>query len=82
MQWISAADAARRFSQVLDAVDRNGQSFIVTRRGRAVACIGPAAIATGAMLFDIVDRHSPDADWARDLRDLREGLDLTGRPRL
>ena len=37
---ISAADANRKFSQVLRDV-RQGQSYVVTSHGRAVARIGP-----------------------------------------
>ncbi len=37
---ISAADANRRFSQLLREV-REGQSYVVTSHGRAVARIGP-----------------------------------------
>jgi len=37
---ISAADANRRFSQVLREV-REGQSYVVTSHGRAVARIAP-----------------------------------------
>ncbi len=37
---ISAADANRKFSQVLRDV-REGQSYVVTSHGKAVACIAP-----------------------------------------
>jgi len=79
MRQLSATDAARRFSEVLDQVERSGETFTVLRRGRAVARISPAPAATGAALLDIVRRHPPDVDWAADLRSIREGLELEDR---
>ncbi len=40
---ISAADANRKFSQVLREV-RQGQSYVVTSHGRAVARIAPVKV--------------------------------------
>lgn len=79
MRQLSATEAARRFSQLLDEVERGGQSFTVIRRGRAVARIGPAPTATGAALFEIIERHPPDAGWAAELRDLRNATKLENR---
>ena len=42
---ISAADANRNFSQLLRDV-RQGQSYVVTSHGRAVARIGPVGNAS------------------------------------
>ena len=47
MKQLSATDAARRFSDVLDSVESDGESFVVVRHGRAVATIGPAIAGTG-----------------------------------
>ncbi len=44
---ISAADANRKFSQVLRDV-RQGQSYVVTSHGRAVARIGPVGNGAAA----------------------------------
>jgi prevent-host-death family protein len=46
MRRLTATDAARRFSEVLDAVEMHGESFLVVRRGQAVARIEPARAAT------------------------------------
>jgi prevent-host-death family protein len=43
---VSAADANRKFSKLLRAV-REGQSYVVTSHGRAVARIVPAAKNSG-----------------------------------
>ena len=45
---VSAADANRKFSKLLRAV-REGQSYVVTSHGRAVAKIVPAQKDDGVM---------------------------------
>lgn len=74
MQRLSATDAARRFSDLLDAVERDRETFVVVRRGREVATIGPAASATGHQLKKILSEHRPDPAWSKELRSLRESL--------
>lgn len=74
MKQLSATDASRRFSEVLDDVERAGESYTVVRHGRAVATIGPAKGGTGKALKDALRAHRPDKAWANDLRELREGL--------
>jgi prevent-host-death family protein len=74
MRQLSATDAARRFSEVLDQVERSGESYVVVRHGRAVATIGPAGGATGKTLKDALRTHRPDSEWLRELRELREGV--------
>lgn len=71
MREITATEAARRFSDLLDAVEHRGESFVVIRRGQAVASIAPAPSATGAMLKEILAAHPPDAEWADEVRALR-----------
>jgi antitoxin (DNA-binding transcriptional repressor) of toxin-antitoxin stability system len=68
---ISATEAAKRFSDLLDAVEHRGESFVVVRRGHAVASIAPAPSATGAALKAILAAHPPDPDWADEARALR-----------
>jgi len=80
MQRLSATEAARRFSQVLDAVEARGESFVVVRRGRAVATVAPAVQAPGAHLKDLLLGEPPDAAWAGDLRDLRRSLPAVTDP--
>jgi len=71
---VSATDAARRFSDVLDAVEGSRESFIVVRRGREVATISPASPAGGKRLKAVIARHRPDAAWSRELAELRSKL--------
>lgn len=39
---ITATEAARHFSEILDAVEVGGQSFVVSRKGRPIARIEPS----------------------------------------
>jgi prevent-host-death family protein len=77
---LSATDAARRFSDLLDAVESGGETFVVVRHGRAVARIGPAAAGTGLALKETLREHQPDADWAGELRELRASVGPASDP--
>jgi len=68
---ITATDAARGFSAMLDAVEHGGETFVVTRGGRGIARIEPAAGASGAAVKSLLRRHRPDPTWPADLADLR-----------
>jgi antitoxin (DNA-binding transcriptional repressor) of toxin-antitoxin stability system len=58
----------------LDAVERLGETFVVVRRGRAVASIGPTSGAHGREVKAILREHGADPAWASELRALREAL--------
>jgi prevent-host-death family protein len=68
---ISATEAARNFSDVLDAVEHGHETFRISRGGRPVARIVPAEAASGRAAKDLLRRHEPDAEWARDLHQVR-----------
>ena len=72
LKQLSATDAARRFSELLDRVERNGESVVIVRHGRAVATIGPAGVGTGKALKEALRAHVPDPDLADEVRELRE----------
>jgi len=74
MKRVSATDAARRFSDVLDAVEGGRESFVVVRRGREVATISPASQAAGKRLKAVLEVHRPDPAWSRELDELRSAL--------
>ena len=74
MRRLTATEAARRFSELLDAVDRGGESFVVVRRGRAVARIEPARDANGKHVKEILRSNPPDRRWAAELGELRAAL--------
>jgi prevent-host-death family protein len=72
LKQLSATEAARRFSEVLDRVEQNGESVIIVRHGRAVATIGPAGVGTGKALKEALRANPPDPDWADEVRELRD----------
>jgi antitoxin (DNA-binding transcriptional repressor) of toxin-antitoxin stability system len=72
---LTATEAARRFSDLLDQVERDGETFLVERRGRAVASIGPAAAVSGRVVKDFLRVQPADAGWTRELAELRAGLE-------
>lgn len=80
MKQLSATDASRRFSEVLDNVERAGESYVVVRHGRAVATIGPAGGGTGKALKEVLRTNRPDDGWAGELRELREGMESVTDP--
>jgi len=71
---ISATEAARNFSEVLDAVEHRHETFVVIRKGRSVARITPAVAASGRAVKDLLLAHRPDPTWGRELRTMRSKL--------
>jgi prevent-host-death family protein len=55
MREMSASEASRNFSAVLDAAE-HGETIVVHRGGRRVALIAPAPRANGKALLDVVKR--------------------------
>ena len=76
---MSATEAARRFSAVLDSVEARGETFVVVRRGRAVARIGPARAANGKALKELLRSSPPDAEWLTEVHELRSVLAVQER---
>lgn len=52
---MTASEASRNFSAVLDSVE-HGETILVTRAGRRIAAIAPATTATGAALNSVLAR--------------------------
>ena len=71
MKDISATEAARNFSEVLDAVEHRHEEFTVTRNGRTVARISPVTGPSGRAVKDALLSHRPDPSWAEELDSLR-----------
>ncbi len=76
MHEISATDAARRFADILDAVEHRGERFTIVRRGRAIAQLGPSAQGRGSEVKAVLRRHTPDTDWRDDLESVRALLEV------
>ena len=74
MKSVTATDAARRFSDVLDAVENKGETFLIVRRGRAIARLTPATGGRGRDVKVLLRKAPHDADWAEDVRRTRAML--------
>jgi antitoxin (DNA-binding transcriptional repressor) of toxin-antitoxin stability system len=79
MRRLTATEAARRFSDLLDQVEHEGETFLVERRGRVIASVSPAAGVSGRDLKDILRGRPTDSGWAGELTQLREGLESEER---
>ncbi len=71
MKDLSATEAARHFSQVLDSVEHRHESFRIVRGGRPIARLMPVGQANGKQVVDFLNAHPPDPDWTTDLEPLR-----------
>jgi prevent-host-death family protein len=76
---ITATEAARRFADVLDAVEHDHESFTIVRRGRVVAQLEPVSRGRGADVKALLRRHRPDEAWADDLAAVRSLVELDDR---
>jgi prevent-host-death family protein len=79
MRSVSATDAARRFSDVLNAVEIDGESFLVVRHGRPVARIEPATSQQGRAVKSLLRRAPRDRKWLDDVRKARALTQLEER---
>jgi prevent-host-death family protein len=67
MRTMTATEASRKFSDLLDAIER-GETITITRGHRPVAEIGPASRRTGADLRAALDGiEPPDDRFAADI---------------
>ncbi|MHB8510961.1 MAG: type II toxin-antitoxin system Phd/YefM family antitoxin [Actinomycetota bacterium] len=72
MKDISATEAARTFSDVLDEVEGRRQSFLVVRHGKPIARITPVDQPNGRAVKEFFRTQHVDADFGRDVRSLRK----------
>lgn len=79
MTEISATDAARNFSDILDAVEHRGERFTIVRRGKIVAQIDPVSTGKGRDTKDMLRRHRSDPDFAGDVASVRKLLEIESR---
>ncbi|MEE8587441.1 MAG: hypothetical protein V3T83_21600 [Acidobacteriota bacterium] len=71
---LTATEAARHFSQVLDQVE-SGSQYLIERRSKAVAHLGPSFFAPRLISECLAIRRSrpsvtPDKDFAKDLLEI------------
>lgn len=75
MKTMTATEASRHFSDLLDAVER-GETITIVRGGRPVAEIGPAHRRAGADLRTaLADVSPPDEAFSRDIAEAIALLD-------
>ncbi len=79
MRELTATEAARRFAEILDAVEHRNETFTIVRRGRTIARLAPATRATGAEFKQLLREYPPDEAWADELAELRAGLQVQER---
>lgn len=79
MPDITAADAARNFADLLDAVEHRGETYTIIRRGKVIAHLEPVSRESGLDAEAVLRRNPPDADWVSDLEGMRAILDREQR---
>jgi antitoxin (DNA-binding transcriptional repressor) of toxin-antitoxin stability system len=71
---VTATEAARGFSALLTAVEKDGETFFITRGGRVIARVEPATGTSGAAVKALLRHYRPDEAWASDLDEMRSLL--------
>ena len=79
MPDISATEAARHFSDVLDSVEHEKRSYTIVRRGKAVAHLEPVTSGRGTDVKAMLRRHGADEHWAEELSELRGLIEIDDR---
>ena len=74
---MTATEASRSFAALLDEAER-GQTVVVTRGGRRIACIGPATPSNGAEVVALLASNAVDEDFAADVLAARDAVALEG----
>jgi prevent-host-death family protein len=80
MPEVSATDAARNFSNILDSVEYRGEHFTIVRRGKVVAQLDPVHSGRGAEVKALLQRHRRHPGFADDVASVRELLEIETRP--
>ncbi|HEX3426406.1 MAG TPA: type II toxin-antitoxin system prevent-host-death family antitoxin [Acidimicrobiales bacterium] len=80
MPEVSATEAARNFSDLLDAVEQRGEHFTIVRRGKVIAQLDPVAAGRGAEVKALLRRRRCDPGFANDVGSVRELLEIETRP--
>lgn len=80
MADVSATEAARRFADLLDAVEQRGAHFTIIRRGKAVAHLEPVDRGRGDQAKALLRRQAADRDWSGDIAETRRLVVIEDRP--
>jgi antitoxin (DNA-binding transcriptional repressor) of toxin-antitoxin stability system len=79
MPDISATEAARRFSDMLDSVEHEKRRYTIIRRGKAVAHLEPVSRGQGSEVKEMLRLHIADDGWAGELTELRGLIEVDNR---
>ncbi|MCC6223154.1 MAG: type II toxin-antitoxin system Phd/YefM family antitoxin [Thermoleophilia bacterium] len=79
MREVSATEASRTFSKLLDDIVHGHDSYLIVRHGRAIARLEPAGGAGGRALRELLRTRPRDPSWSRELADLRKDLTIEDR---
>lgn len=79
MTDVTATYAARNFADLLDAIEHRGERFTIVRRGRPIAHLEPMERGHGADVKALLRRHRPDPEWAADLVEVRDLVEIDDR---
>ena len=77
MRTVTATEASRSFAALLDAAEQ-GQTVVITRGGRRIASLGPAAASNGTEFLALVAAGAVDDDFAADVSRARDAVTLDG----
>lgn len=80
MREITATEAARGFSALLNAVERDAETFVITRGGRIVARVEPAGGTSGAAAKALLRHYPKDETWSAELAEVRTLVREEDRP--
>lgn len=79
MPEVTATEAARNFSDLLDSIEHDGDTFTIVRHGKPVAHLQPVPTGNGRSILDLLAAHQPDDAWAEDLKSTRALLAIDDR---
>lgn len=79
MSEVSATEAARNFSDLLDAIEHRGEHFTITRRGKVVAQLEPVGAGRGSDVKRMLRAHRVDEAWSEDLASVRSVVEYQDR---
>jgi antitoxin (DNA-binding transcriptional repressor) of toxin-antitoxin stability system len=79
---VTATEAARHFSELLNRVRYEGETFVILRGGEAVGQLGPVESHPGTTFRDLIAAlnriEKPDEGFADDLEKIQAGQPLAG----
>lgn len=79
MPEVSATEAARKFSELLDAVEHRGERYTIVRRGKVIAQLDPVVTGRGSEVKALLRANPVDAGFSHDIERTRSLLEIETR---